>query len=117
MSMSTRKRQRRELDSSENSCPGDESASSGNGASEEQRRIRDEEFWFEDGSVALVARDVEFRVYKGALASRSPVFKDMFSLPQPQDVSSSSVPVVQLADSPEDIRHFLRICLPNGTSK
>lgn len=37
-------------------------------------------FWFEDGTVVLVAdvEGVEFRVYKGPLADHSPVLGDMF---------------------------------------
>ena len=46
-------------------------------------RIRDTEFWFEDGTIILIAQDIEFRVYKGFLASRFPVFSDMLSFPQP----------------------------------
>lgn len=41
-------------------------------------RARDAEFWFEDGTIVLVARHVEFRVYKSILADHSPVFSDMF---------------------------------------
>ncbi|KAI0739205.1 hypothetical protein C8Q80DRAFT_1357930 [Daedaleopsis nitida] len=79
---------------------------------------RDDEFWEEDGNIVLVAGNVEFRVYRGVLAHHSPVFADMFSLPQPVgDVSTApgsatSCPVVQLADSPEDLRHVLRAILP-----
>ncbi|RDX49021.1 hypothetical protein OH76DRAFT_1351607, partial [Lentinus brumalis] len=76
---------------------------------------RDEEFWFEDGSIALVARDVEFRVYKRVLADHSAVFADMFSLPQPESDSSASTrscPTVDLDDSPEDLRHILRALFP-----
>ncbi|RPD58544.1 hypothetical protein L227DRAFT_654629 [Lentinus tigrinus ALCF2SS1-6] len=40
---------------------------------------RDEEYWLEDGTVILVARDVEFRVYSGILASNSTVFRDLFA--------------------------------------
>lgn len=81
---------------------------------------RDEEFWENDGNVVLVARNVEFRVYKGVLAYHSPVFADMFSLPQPADASSETphdCPVVHLDDSPEDLRHILRAILPRKTSK
>ncbi|OJT03173.1 hypothetical protein TRAPUB_6249 [Trametes pubescens] len=38
---------------------------------------RDEELWYEDGNITLVARDVEFCVFKGILAKHSPVFKDI----------------------------------------
>lgn len=83
-------------------------------------RKRDEEFWYPDGSIILVAGDVEFRVYKGILAKHSPVFEDMFSLPQPSDPTSSAspaqdvCPVVHLSDSPEDLRHVLRAYMPTG---
>lgn len=82
----------------------------------EVQRERDEEFWFEDGSVILVARNMEFRVYMRVLADHSPVFADMFSLPQPPRPAPSPAadecPIVHLADSPEDLRHILRVLLP-----
>ncbi|KAH9886911.1 hypothetical protein C8Q73DRAFT_657461 [Cubamyces lactineus] len=77
--------------------------------------VRDEEFWYEDGTIDLVAGNVIFRVYKGVLAEHSAVFKDMFSLPQPPSESSSSqCPVVYLSDSPEDLRHVLRVLMPRN---
>ncbi|KAL1938258.1 hypothetical protein VTO73DRAFT_11709 [Trametes versicolor] len=79
-------------------------------------RTRDEEFWYSDGNIILLAHDVEFRVYKGLLAEHSPVFKDMFSLPQPPSPvtapSEDACPVVHLSDSPEDLRHILRVYMP-----
>ena len=76
---------------------------------------RDEEFWYEDGTIDLVAGNVVFRVYKGVLAEHSAVFKDMFSLPQPPSESTSSeCPVVYLSDSPEDLRHVLRVLMPRN---
>lgn len=83
-------------------------------------RARDEEFWYDDGTIILVAGNVEFRVYKGILAENSSVFRDMFSLPQPPISSGSSdtpspdngCPVVHLSDSPEDLRHILRVYTP-----
>ncbi|EIW56927.1 uncharacterized protein TRAVEDRAFT_128217 [Trametes versicolor FP-101664 SS1] len=93
----------------------------GDGDSDESvARTRDDEFWYSDGSIILVARDVEFRVYKGLLTHHSPVFRDMFSLAQPPAVSSSVpvesaetlCPVVRLSDSPEDMRHILRVYMP-----
>ncbi|EIW56925.1 uncharacterized protein TRAVEDRAFT_127403 [Trametes versicolor FP-101664 SS1] len=82
-------------------------------------RKRDEEFWYCDGSIILVAGDVEFRIYKGLLADHSPVFKDMFSLPQPPVAASPTrtndpCPVVHLSDSPDDLRHVLRAYMPKG---
>ncbi|KAI0632740.1 hypothetical protein C8Q77DRAFT_1218231 [Trametes polyzona] len=88
---------------------------------------KDEELWFEDGTLILVARDVKFRIYRGPLIAHSPVFKDMLSLPQPtgtvavggnekvatiRDEEDGSCPVIPLPDSPEDLRHFLRVLTP-----
>ncbi|KAL1938264.1 hypothetical protein VTO73DRAFT_11715 [Trametes versicolor] len=81
---------------------------------------RDDDFWFEDGNIVLIARNIEFRVYKGILAKHSPVFHDMFSLPSPVapetfwDTAGTieTCPVVHLSDSPEDFRHVLRVCMP-----
>ena len=77
---------------------------------------RDEEFWFEDGTIILVAAGVEFKVYRGVLAEHSAVFADMFSLPQPpHDLSDSDAPVcpvVHLDDPPEELREVLRALLP-----
>lgn len=89
-------------------------------------RIRDEEFWFEDGSVVLATSDIEFRVYKGVLADYSPVFRDMFTLPQPTSLSTiggnpaeltaDPCSVVHLSDHPGDLKHVLRICMPKSSS-
>ncbi|RPD58548.1 hypothetical protein L226DRAFT_466512 [Lentinus tigrinus ALCF2SS1-7] len=83
-------------------------------------RTRDEEFWFDDGSIILIARNVEFRVYKGLLADHSPVFRDMFSLPQPpisEGELETPCPVVHLSDSAEDVRCLLRVCMPKTDFK
>ncbi|KAI0742417.1 hypothetical protein C8Q80DRAFT_1188230 [Daedaleopsis nitida] len=80
----------------------------------------DEEFWFDDNTVILVAGQVKFCVYKEVLASQSEVFKDLFSLPQPPQLSTGDTheaedrrrPIVHLYDSPESIRHVLRVCMP-----
>ena len=81
---------------------------------------QDEEFWFDDGTVILVARDIEFRVYRGVLAGLSSVFKDLFAEHHAfrevcmniQGVPTFPCPVVQVSDSPEDLRHLLRACFP-----
>ncbi|RPD76889.1 hypothetical protein L226DRAFT_353870 [Lentinus tigrinus ALCF2SS1-7] len=76
---------------------------------------RDEELWFSDGNLILLARNFEFRVYQGPLITHSPIFKDMLSLPQPDDAhkreqkEGSSCATVHLSDSPEDLRHFLQV--------
>lgn len=80
---------------------------------------RDEEFWLEDGTVILVARDVDFRVYAGLLAAHSPVLKGLFDQSHPTRKVSShkgeefQCPVIHLSDSPEDVRYILRVYMPN----
>ncbi|KAL1938143.1 hypothetical protein VTO73DRAFT_11972 [Trametes versicolor] len=92
-----------------------------NAIANEPPRKRDAEFWYDDGNIILVARDVEFRVFKGILAEYSPVFKDMCSLPQPRQEASTSgdslCPVVHVSDSPEDLRHVLRVYMPKTDAR
>ena len=87
---------------------------------------RDKEFWYDDGTITLIAGHVKFSVYRGPLAKHSRVFRDMLPLPhsQPQNrgprVSTSETdqmvecPVVRLQDSPEDLRHMLRVFSPGA---
>ena len=78
-------------------------------------RERDDTFWFEDGTISLIAGGTKFKVYKGVLAAHSPVFADMFALASPDSPNSpsgSTSPVVHLSDSPEDLRHILRVIIP-----
>ena len=84
----------------------------------------DEEFWFEDGNLILVAGNVKFRVYQGPLIAHSPVIKDTLSLPQPAEEppcyahhEAPSCPIIPLTDSPHDLRHFLRVFLSNSSGK
>lgn len=81
--------------------------------------VRDEDFWLEDGNVILVARNVGFKVYMGPLAAHSAVFKDMFSLPQPEhgDDVERDCPVIHLDDASEDVRHILRFLVQGKTLK
>ncbi|KAI0676520.1 hypothetical protein C8Q78DRAFT_27991 [Trametes maxima] len=75
---------------------------------------RDTEFWFSDGSIVLIAGNVAFKIYKELLASQSDVVADMIGVatdPQAVDLLDGS-PVVCLSDSPEDLRHLLRILVP-----
>ncbi len=71
--------------------------------------------WYEDGNIVLIAGSTGFRLYKGILASVSPVFKDMFSLAKPDDSSAAETVtvegccVVRVTDSPSDLRYFLLV--------
>ncbi|RPD58570.1 hypothetical protein L226DRAFT_572898 [Lentinus tigrinus ALCF2SS1-7] len=76
--------------------------------------VRDEEYWFEDGTIILLAGNVEFKVYACLLVKHSPVFKDMLSLPQPEDASSNPVrpPTVRLEDFPDDLKYVFEVIMP-----
>ena len=85
---------------------------------------KDNEFWFEDGTVILAARDVEFRVYGGLLADHSPVLKELFTKhkhpTRPVSFygqSKAMCPIVRLEDSPEDLRHVLRMYMPRQDTR
>ncbi|KAH9916597.1 uncharacterized protein BXZ73DRAFT_53737 [Epithele typhae] len=75
--------------------------------------VQDEEFWFEDGNIILIAGRTKFKMYQGILAKCSPVFKAMFTLPQPE-TDDSACPEVELYDLAEDLREFFRLIIPNG---
>ena len=97
------------------------------GVQTESSPQHDDELWFANGNLVLIARDVEFRIWKTPLIRHSPVFRDMLSLPQDSPSSTSSdetsatvtsgaaPAVVHLSDSPEDLRHFLRAFFPGKT--
>ena len=74
---------------------------------------RSAEFWFEDGSVVLVAQNTGFRVYRALLARQSTVFANMFSSSAPSSEEMfEGCPVVHVSDSAEDVAHFLGVLLP-----
>ncbi|KZP13429.1 hypothetical protein FIBSPDRAFT_869357 [Athelia psychrophila] len=67
--------------------------------------------WFEDGNVVLQAEGTHFKVYRGALAAHSPIFQDMFAMPQPPSEGEGTVegcPVVHLSDTAADVTIVLR---------
>ncbi|KAI0760096.1 hypothetical protein C8Q74DRAFT_1319353 [Fomes fomentarius] len=75
---------------------------------------RDEEFWFDDGNIVLIAGNLSFKVYRGLLASQSPVFADMFSTGDPHaDSQIDGCPIVHLQDTPQALRHLLRALIPS----
>ena len=41
------------------------------------------DIWLEDGNIVLQAENMQFKVHRGLLARVSPVFADVFSVPQP----------------------------------
>ncbi|KAJ7729772.1 hypothetical protein B0H16DRAFT_1586304 [Mycena metata] len=70
---------------------------------------RVEELWFEDGNIVLQAGDSQYRVYRGVLAARSPVFRDMLAFPQPPDSELvDGCPLVRLPDCDIEVTFFLK---------
>ncbi|KAI1795351.1 hypothetical protein LXA43DRAFT_1108500 [Ganoderma leucocontextum] len=77
-----------------------------------------DEFWFPDGNLILVARDVAFRVYRCLLSDQSTVFADMFAgASVVADEMFEACPIVRLSDSPQDLTHLFRILLPKKDEK
>ena len=54
----------------------------------------------------------EFHAHKLVLSLASPVFRDMFSVPQPPPTESSQLPIVDVDDPPEALEAFLQIIYP-----
>ncbi|KAF9034392.1 hypothetical protein BJ165DRAFT_1534199 [Panaeolus papilionaceus] len=69
------------------------------------------DIWYSDGSVILQAGQTQFRVHKSILEACSSVFKDMFSLSQPEHSDSEGTidgcPVVYLHDPAQDLALLL----------
>jgi hypothetical protein len=84
-------------------------------SSEHGPQVKHSNPWFDDGNVILQAELAQFKVYSGILSSKSEVFRDMFSLPQPVGVDEvvEECPVVCLSDTAEDVRYVLE-ALYNG---
>ncbi|KAL1950001.1 hypothetical protein VTO73DRAFT_8882 [Trametes versicolor] len=75
----------------------------------------DPDFWFADGSIVIIAEGVGFRVHMTLLSLHSPVFRDLFTLPQPDPGTESDggdshqgFPVVHVTDSAHDMQCLLR---------
>jgi BTB/POZ domain len=70
-----------------------------------------------DANLIIRSSDsVDFRVHKPVLAMASPVFKDLFSLPQPSDSESDDdLPVVQLPEDSELLHSLVSIIYPVPT--
>ena len=77
-------------------------------------------FTTDDGDIVLRAGTEpnskhDFRVHKFILSLASPVFKDMFTFPQPSDQNENEhpdIPVADIPDSPEVVDTILRYIYP-----
>lgn len=79
------------------------------------------EFTADDADIILRASRCdaprEFRVHRIILSIVSPVFKDMFSIPQPvssMTAAEITIPVINVDDTPEDLEVFLHVIYPFG---
>lgn len=71
---------------------------------------KDEEIYYPDGNITLVAGSICFRVHQSLLAKHSTVFDDMFSIPQPKDQDMfDGAPRVDLQDDADAVRALLRL--------
>ena len=79
-----------------------------------------EVFNWPDGDLILRAthgtESRDFRVHKLFLAFSSPVFKDMFGIPQPPSAASNDVDVVDVTDPPRALELILRLIYPSASS-
>ncbi|KAJ3492732.1 hypothetical protein NLJ89_g11174 [Agrocybe chaxingu] len=74
--------------------------------------LRSEKFWFADGNIILQAENTQFKVHRSFLSSQSPIFHDMFSIPQPPVVDDAIVEgcvVVHLQDMVKDVQNLLEL--------
>jgi hypothetical protein len=68
-----------------------------------------------DADIIIRSRDgVRFRTHKLLLSLASPIFRDMFSLPQPDHDKDAGegLPVVDLTESSATFRLFMSLCYP-----
>ncbi|TFK52336.1 hypothetical protein OE88DRAFT_1627777 [Heliocybe sulcata] len=74
------------------------------------RGVRDEKYYFADGSCVLLVEETLFNVHKTMLSRDSSSFAAMFDLPQgegPMEGTSDESPIVLCGDSVEEFRNFL----------
>lgn len=71
------------------------------------------DLWFEDGNLILQAENTIFRIYRGHLSARSSVFRDMFEFPPPAEGNRTldGMPIIEVYDTAEDMKQFLRAIL------
>ncbi|KAF7298004.1 hypothetical protein HMN09_01021400 [Mycena chlorophos] len=88
----------------------------GPNAAELPEVITRSEIWHTDGTVVLQAQRTQFRVHWGLLTMHSSVFKDIYTLPQPNvaGVAVEGCPVVEVHDDSGDWKHLLEV-LYDGT--
>ena len=74
---------------------------------------RDEELWFDDGNIVLLAdtSNVAFKVHRGMLARHSEIFQSMFELPPPSQADVEKVDgcqLVRMYDLPSELSNLIK---------
>ena len=70
---------------------------------------RVDDLWFDDGTLILQTGSCLYRVYKGLLGVRCPVFLSTISIPQTGEPERmEGCPVIHVHDAPDDVTYFLR---------
>ena len=82
---------------------------------------RHPEVWLSDGNIVVVAQNTAFRIHKSVVSLHSPVFRDLFSIPQPpstadgtDDETVDDCRVVRVSDTSYDVRELLRAIYYGG---
>lgn len=71
--------------------------------------MRQDDLWFDDGSVVLKVQTTLYRVHRSTLTSHSTVFKDMFGLPQPAgEHAIEGCPIIDMPDKATDFSLLLK---------
>ena len=67
-----------------------------------------------DADIVLRSSDlVDFRIHRSALVASSPFFRDMFTLPQPQnEAASEALPLVHLSEDAETLNSLISTLYP-----
>ncbi|KAI0776588.1 hypothetical protein BD413DRAFT_602162 [Trametes elegans] len=70
---------------------------------------RSRDYWFNDGNIVLIVRDIAYKIHKSVLSRHSEVFRDLFSAPSTAaDAYFDGCPALCLSESPEDVGNFLK---------
>ncbi|KAH9932298.1 uncharacterized protein B0H18DRAFT_987469 [Fomitopsis serialis] len=98
-SRKSRKRARADIDSEDES-------SAAMAAKEDLKH--DDQVWFDDGNVVLVAESIAFCIHRGLLSLHSEVFRGMFTMPPPENEETvAGCPVVRVSDAAQEMRYML----------
>ncbi len=72
---------------------------------------RDQDLWFEDGNIVVVAQRTAFRFHRGALSRHSQIFRHLFTVPQPTPSdaveSIDGCTAIHVSDTPSDFKYLL----------